>query len=205
MKYFIFDLDGTVVDTEKALIHTWQDAFKEYGQDYSWSEVQGVMGLTADKIIENLGAEVPEDFMDHWLEVYGKHAEEVTFFPGVEEVLKKLKEKGYTMGAVSSRSYAEYEGFFKDFKLDQYFASIVLDEDTENHKPDPDPICKFMEVTGATLEETIYIGDMPSDMEAAKNAGIYSGFVKWNGTGNTCEGADYSFDKPEEIYQLIEE
>ncbi len=69
------------------------------------------------------------------------------------------------------------------FNLEEFFTTIVLEDDTENHKPYPDPLFKYMELTGADKDSCIYIGDMTTDIQCANNAGVISGLVAWNNSG----------------------
>ena len=56
------------------------------------------------------------------------------------------------------------------FHLDDYFTYKVLEEDTVKHKPEAEPLLKYMEIAKAMKDECIYIGDMPSDIQCANNA-----------------------------------
>ena len=85
------------------------------------------------------------------------------------------------------------------FHLEQWLTTIILEEDTEKHKPDPEPLFKYLEATGAKSEECIYIGDMLTDIECANRAGILSGLVQWNGSGVICPEAKLIFRSPHEV------
>lgn len=203
LKHFIFDLDGTLIDTEVAILKTWQETLKEYNYDFSIKELKVVLGVTTEIGLQRLNAHVDEYYVSKWANHYGKYALETHFFVGTKEMLQELKEKGYSLGIVSSRSRDEYEKYFSQFDLENYFSTVVLQSDTDKHKPNPEPLYKYIELAGARKEECIYIGDMVSDIQCASRAGIVSGLVTWNQSGVMCEDANFIFSQPEDIYNLI--
>lgn len=141
----------------------------------------------------------------NWGKNYGLFADDADFFEGIKEMLEVLREKGCSLGIVTSRSYQEYQDYFTKFHLDDLFSVKVLSEDTLLHKPNADPLLKYMELTGASKEECIYIGDMPSDINCANNAGVLSALVTWNHSGVQCEEAKVIFNSTKDILDLLGE
>jgi len=203
IRHFIFDLDGTLIDTEKAVLLTWKETLKEYGYDFTLDDMKVVLGVTTDIGLERLQVHVDENYVQKWKNNYGKYIFETDFFPQVKEMLLSLKNKGYSLGIVSSRSREEYEKYFQMFHLEDYFTTVVLEDDTIKHKPHPEPLYKYMELTHANTCECIYIGDMPSDIQCAFNANVLSGFITWNDSGMICSEAQMIFKQPLEICKLI--
>lgn len=203
LKHYIFDLDGTLIDTEHAILKTWQYTLKEYGHEYTLDEVKVVLGVTTDIGLQRLNANVDKKYTYKWQENYEKYSSKADFFDGAKEMLRYLKEKGCSLGAVSSRSKNEYEKFFRTFNLEEFFTTIVLEDDTKDHKPNPEPLLKYIELTGADKDSCIYIGDMPTDIQCANNAGVISGLVTWNGSGVSCAEATLSFSSPKEVCDLV--
>lgn len=201
-KHIIFDLDGTLIDTEEAILKTWQNTLEEYGYQYTLDEIKVVLGVTTQIGLERLNAKVDDNYAHCWQENYEKYAIEAQFFDGTKVMLKALKEKGCILGIVSSRSYKEYEKYFSMFHLDDYFTYKVLEEDTVKHKPEAEPLLKYMEIAKAMKDECIYIGDMPSDIQCANNAFMASGLVTWNKSGVICDEAKYIFNNPTDLLQL---
>ncbi|MDV8114688.1 HAD family hydrolase [Bacillus sp. BAU-SS-2023] len=203
LKHYIFDLDGTLIDTENAILKTWQDTLKEYGYDYTLEEIRVVLGVTTDIGLKKLNANVDENYICKWQANYEKYCSNADFFEGAKEMLEFLKENNRSLGAVSSRSKNEYDKYFRKFNLEEFFTTIVLEDDTENHKPYPDPLFKYMELTGADKDSCIYIGDMTTDIQCANNAGVISGLVAWNNSGVSCSDAKMSFSDPKEVCDLV--
>lgn len=202
-KHIIFDLDGTLIDTEEAVLKTWQFTLREYHYDYRLEELNVVLGITTRSALEKLNAVVDKDFEKHWKQNYRKFTYGMAFFDGVREMLSLLKKQGCSLGIVTSRAIDEYNDYFRPFNLDTLFDLIVCADDTEKHKPDPEPLYKYAELAKAKLESCIYIGDMPTDIECAYRAGVASGLVIWNNSGVLCQRAMYVFSSPKEVCDIL--
>lgn len=203
MKHFIFDLDGTLIDTEQAVLNTWQKTLADYGYHFSLAELRAVLGVTTETGLSRLNAQVDSEFVPRWQDNYTAFAKETSFFPGTREMLLTLRDKGCDLGIVSSRDCKEYQAFFSQFGLDKLFGTVILAEDTVRHKPDPDPILQYLKVTGAEPDQCIYIGDMPGDIICANRSGIASGLALWNQSGIVCPDARYRFSHVEDVLQLV--
>lgn len=201
MKYehIIFDLDGTLLDTEKPVLLTWQSALKKYGYDFSLEDLKIVLGITPESALKQLQAAVDGNFWNTWKETYSAYAKETDFFDGVERMLQTLKYRGYALGIVTSRTKEEYDTFFRPFHLESLFYLIICSDDTKKHKPNPEPLYRYAELAGTIPGACVYIGDMPTDIACANLAGAVSGFAAWNGAGRICEDAKLLFRTPDEV------
>lgn len=199
----IFDLDDTLIDTERAVLKTWQFTLKSYHYYYSLDELRCVLGITTKNAIAMLHVTVDTQFEEKWIRNYERFAPEADFFPGTKEMLLTLKSRGCSLGVVTSRCREEYDKYFRIFRLEEIFDRIVCADETAKHKPTPEPLYKYAELEAADLSSCIYIGDMPTDIECAKNAGIAAGLVLWNHSGILCREADFLFHTPEELLELL--
>lgn len=204
MKYttFIFDLDGTLIDTEKSVLKTWQMTLQEYGYNFSLDDVRVVLGVTTEIGLQKLNASVDSEFTSRWQKNYSSYAKDSDYFVGAKEMLLKLKSLKCHIGAVSSRSKVEYARYFNAFGFEELFDFVVLEEDTEKHKPEAEPLLKAIEISESNSNECIYIGDMPTDAQCAKNAKITAALVKWNGSNVDTSDADLVFNSTEEVIAL---
>ena len=116
---------------------------------------------------------------------------------------KKLSENGYTLGVVSSRPYREYDAYLKPLGLDSYFTSKVLKDDTIVHKPNAEPILKYLEINNLDKSECIYVGDMFTDVLCAKNAGIDSALMVWDTSRKIDIQPDYCFYSADELLKFL--
>jgi phosphoglycolate phosphatase-like HAD superfamily hydrolase len=104
---------------------------------------------------------------------------------------------------VTSKTKEEFLNDFVPFGLINYFKLVVCADDTEKHKPNPEPILKFIELSGADKSKTIYIGDTKYDMDCAFGAGIDFALALWGAKSSIGINANYIFENPKQILELI--
>lgn len=202
-RHIIFDLDGTLIDTRDAVLKTWQYTLRRYHYEYALDELEGVLGIPLAEGLKVLSVKVDDQFNKAWAEDYLRFCEESDYFDGVQEMLQMLRQQGHTLGIVTSRLRREYDAYFKPLNLKERIDLFVYADDTDKHKPDPEPLRKYMELTHAEPSSCIYIGDMATDMECAKKAGIASGYAGWNEANTVCWEADYMFHSPKALLETL--
>lgn len=171
-EHVIFDVDGTLADTDGISQQALQDLlFERTGEEEDLAGLVFARGIPGAEAVEKLGI-LSDDALARWDELARAHADEVRLFPGVREMLEGLRASGKKMGVVSSRRHDEYEAVITSLGIDDFFSGVVLAEDTELHKPNPEPLLEYLRRTGAKLEETIYVGDTEHDSLAARAAGV---------------------------------
>lgn len=203
--HYIFDFDGTLADSEHTTMLLWEKLLHEYGMNIEISALRNdIFGLTVKDTIKKLNInDFDGKFEEKLFKMGLDTAKDILYFDGIVEMLEKIKKSVANLGIVSSRANNEFTfEMFSHLNLDKYFPVVILKEATKRHKPNKEPIEKYMEVTGASKDECIYIGDMPTDVMSANAAGIKSGIVLWNGSSKPCEEADYSFNTPDDILNL---
>ncbi len=200
--HVIFDLDGTLADTEKTILTAWQQTMRDMGRDCTQDELRFVVGIPASAAMERLQIQNAEHFYERLGINYRAAAGETVLFEGVWDMLQTLLRQGRTLGIVTSRKRAGYNAYFKPLGLSEICALVLCADDTDSHKPDPGPLLSYKERIGAGKEECIYIGDMPTDIQCANAAGMASGLVSWNDTGVVCPDAAYTFNHPQEVCSL---
>lgn len=134
-RHIVFDLDGTLIDTENAVLNTWRYTLETYGLKYSLDNLRIVLGIPTLDALQLLDASVDRDFENKWIQNYSKFSDQAVFFPGVENMLQFIKEMGFHLGIVTSRKKTEYESYFRKFNFEQTFDLIVCADDTLNSYP----------------------------------------------------------------------
>jgi pyrophosphatase PpaX len=131
--------------------------------------------------------------------------ETVAAFAGMPEALDELRDRGHRLGIVTAKKRATVEIAFRHVPIEHLFETVVGGDETERHKPDPDPLLLALERLGARPEEAAYVGDSPFDMQAAKAAGLYAIGVAWGGihTADKLTHADVVIDEAEELLGLV--
>ncbi len=190
MKYetIIFDLDGTLIDSDYYNMTSLKNAINRVeGRNLSLDEVKKVSGAPAKATLDILGVTRREEVMKEWDQEFFRQKGRADFFDGMEEVLTALTDAGVYSGIVTSRERHEYDAFFAHLGLYEKFQTVIFASDTENHKPHPEPIEKFLAVSGRNKEGAIYIGDTMFDRDTAANAGIDFALAGWSLHDVPCE------------------
>ena len=200
-KHIIFDLDGTIYDTDKSVFKIWEFLLNREFPQFDTSKVDFTitLGVSTKLAMEKMGLPYTDEFDHMFTKEYHRFAHLISIYNGMEDTIKALKDQGYVLGIVSSRPYREYDAYLKPFGLDIYFDSKVLKDDTNLHKPNAEPLLKYIERNNLNKEDCIYIGDMDTDILCAKNAGIKSGLMVWDKTKTFNEKADIVFNNAEEL------
>jgi pyrophosphatase PpaX len=209
----LFDFDGTLVNTNDVIIASWQHTYKHYrGHE---EDVDKITACFGEPLLITMAREFPEVAPEESAEVYRQFQQQnahllVKIFPGIVDLLKALKEAGYRMGIVTSRTRESALRYMDMFGITEYFEAMVTCDDTTVHKPNPEPILLGLEKMGITKDEAIMIGDSPFDIKCANNAGVKSVMVDWR---ITCDNSalitdavwDYEIKEPMDLMKVLAE
>jgi pyrophosphatase PpaX len=177
----LFDLDGTVIDTEELILASARHA------------TQTVLGeaLPDDVLRRNIGiplraqmGEYAPGHEDELLAAYREHNalvhdDLIREYAGTEAALAALDRAGYPMGVVTSKSRPVAERGIGFFHLERYFRFVVGFEDTVIHKPEAEPVLEGARRLGLPAEQCMYVGDSPHDMASGKAAGVVTVAALW--------------------------
>ncbi|WP_353894113.1 pyrophosphatase PpaX [Proteinivorax hydrogeniformans] len=182
-KIILFDLDGTLLNTNELIIKSFQHTLKKVlDLEMSSEDLTPYFGETLQTTLRRFD----KNKVDEMIQVYRqynqqKHDELVKPFPKVKETLLRLNNLGCRLGIITSKSKKMCIKGLDLFQLTDLFDVIVAMEDTKHHKPSPDPILKAMEKLKLQQKNDIYyVGDSPFDIIAARSAGIVPIGVKWS-------------------------
>jgi pyrophosphatase PpaX len=200
----LFDLDGTVVDSGAIILASMRHATREVlGREYSDAELLQAVG--GPGLQAQMAAFAPEH-VDELVRVYRAHNEplhdELEACLGMEDVLVRLKEEGRRLGVVTAKYRPTVELAFARVPLGHLFETVVGGDETERHKPDPEPLLLAAERLGADPAETAYVGDSPFDVGAAKAAGMRAVAVTW---GRIHDRARLEAAEPDAVVDTAEE
>jgi pyrophosphatase PpaX len=177
----LFDLDGTVVDSGAIILASMRHATREVlGSEHSDEELMEAVG--GPGLEAQLGAFDPER-VDELVRVYRAHNEPLhdtlEACEGMEDVLVRLHEEGRRLGVVTAKRRSTVELAFARVPIAHLFETVVGGDETEKHKPDPEPLLLAAERMGVDPTTAAYVGDSPFDMRAAKAAGMFAIAVTW--------------------------
>lgn len=204
-KAVLYDIDGTILNTLDMNMYPLMRIIKEeLDEDWSYERVLQFAANPGLRTLETLGVRDIETTYARWVRYVNEYEEGAVLYEGFEEVFPALQNAGILQGIVSSKMKPQYQIDFVSKGLDRYIAAAVLAEDTDAHKPDPTPILECLRRLNVLPEEAIYIGDAPTDLESAGNAGVDFGYAKW-GSVFDLAGArpDHIFEKPLDLLKLL--
>jgi pyrophosphatase PpaX len=205
----LFDLDGTVVDSGAIILASMRHATREVlGRDYSDEELMQAVGGPG---LEAQMAALAPEHVERLVDVYRAHNEplhaELEACAGMGDVLVRLAEEGWKLGVVTAKRRSTVELAFDRVPLGHLFETVVGGDETERHKPDPEPLLLAAERLGADPSETAYVGDSPFDVRAAKAAGMFAVAVTWGRIHDRprleAEEPDAIVDEAEELLALL--
>lgn len=186
--HILFDLDGTIYNTEYAYTMALFDVVKRIDPNTheTYESLTRFMGSSAKDTNKELhySEDEFEKLSVEWADNVKKYADKIKPFDGVMGVIKHLKEKGLKLGIITSRArvIGGKENFFASpmpVELTPYFDISISASDVGKPKPALDSILKYMEMTGAKRDEILFIGDTQSDITCAKDAGVDFGLAVW--------------------------
>jgi len=182
----LFDLDGTLIDTNELILQSFLHTFEKYLPDRKFTR-EDILPFNGPPLIETFSSIDPERAEEMMAEYrrfnHEKHDELVTEFPGVFETIQTLKEKGFKIGVVTTKLRSTVNMGLKLTKLDQFFDVVVTLDDVKNPKPDPEPVFLALQQLDSTPEEAIMIGDNYQDIVSGQNAGTKTAGVAWSHKG----------------------
>ena len=184
-KTYIFDLDGTLLDTLQDLYASCNYALRTHGMpERSMEEVRQFVGNGVKKLIERaipngmnnlLFEETLQTFRQHYL----LHSLDNTLpYPGIMEMLEKLQEQGKQVAVVSNKFYTATQELCEHFFGNLVQVAIGEREDIQK-KPAPDTVLEALRQLNVSKEGAVYVGDSDVDIETARNSGILCISVLW--------------------------
>jgi pyrophosphatase PpaX len=206
----LFDLDGTLVDSNEIIIQSFKETFKYYQPNIEY---------TRNQIIEMIGPPLKETFkivseetkvinemIDYYRTFYQKHEfEYIKLYDNVIETLEKLSKLNVNLGIVTTKFEESAMPSIKLFSIDKYIKNYSFLGSVPEHKPSPEPIFYVLNQF-TNVDESLMIGDNPSDIFAGKNAGILTCGIEWTLVKDKLKATnpDFWIKDYKEILKIIE-
>lgn len=184
----IFDVDGTLVDSNKSHAESWQKAFAEYDKQIDFKAILSQIGKGGDQLMPEFlspaeMAKFGEELEEYRNELFQKqYLPKVKPFPKVRELFERIKQDGGRVVFASSATDKDVEEFKKITDTADLLEDATSSDDADASKPEPDIFLAALEKLGnPPKQETVVVGDTPYDAIAAKKAGLQI-------VGVTCGG-----------------
>ena len=169
----IFDVDGTLVDSNDAHAWAFVEAFAEFGFQVAFEDVRRLIGEGSDKLIPQLVGRYHQAIAERKKAIFMvRHLPGVRPFPAVALLLGKLRAMDFRLAVASSATRDELEALLEVARAKPYFAEVTDADDAERSKPDPDIVLAALDKLGLAAERCVMVGDTPYDAAAARRAGV---------------------------------
>jgi pyrophosphatase PpaX len=205
----LFDLDGTLRDSESADIKAMGRVFKEdLGLEVSEQQLAGYIGVPSREILERVAPHRVEELLPVWLGYHLELLDETHLFPGILETVRGLSEAGLGLAVVTGQNRLELTASRRNVPLDDLIGVWVSADDVPFPKPHPASVHLALEALGCPPGQAVMIGDTRFDMEAGRRAGTRLGAALW-GIRDPASLLDYQpdfiFDSPQQMKDLLSE
>ena len=208
---FIFDIDGTLIDTIDMYMPAMIDTLAQHGHPVAPDKVEqtkhdlfGITGRDALRLAGISEEEIPEMLKD-WFDLAYQRADRAKVIEGIPEMLNTLANREDAKIAIATSKLAdEYQEYFVNkYDFAKLFKVAITSADTKKHKPAPDPILAAMDKMGADLATTVYVGDTINDMKAAHAAGAkFAGALYSSANPDSIKDADFPLMKPADLLEI---
>lgn len=210
MKYWVFDLDGTLVDSLTIHFRVLKEVFAKFECNFSDQDEREVLHVSArtlpDYFIRHFGANNLAESLKMYTELTHQSLNQIQPFQGIESVLQTLKKYGYQLAVWTARDLEATKRILQNTGLHSYFSVCVSGTCTELAKPHPSGLEKIATHFDAEPSRMVMIGDFDSDMLGAQAFGAKSIRVLWHPTveKKRCPLASWQFEKVSDFHSWIE-
>ena len=209
----VFDVDGTLVDTNHLHVVTWWEAFRQAGHDVPMHAIHRAVGLGSTDLIAHLLGDDRDTDRDAELSaahttLYGQYFDRLPALPGSAELLRRLHRDGWTVVLATSASGAELGALRRAIDADDAIADTASADDVAEGKPAPEPVEHALELAGVPASRAVFVGDTVWDMRAGSKAGVRCVGVLCGGIPRadlTGAGAEAVYDDPAGLLARIGE
>jgi HAD superfamily hydrolase (TIGR01509 family) len=172
----LFDIDGTLVDSNYLHVHAWQRAFTEVGMPVEAWRIHRSIGMDGSALVDELSARAAEDVQQRLKDLHTRYYEAssalLTTLPGTRPLLQRVADSDLQVVLATSAPDNELALLRSTLDCDDLVSAITSSADVEEAKPRPDIVEVALGKAGVTATEAVFVGDTVWDVEAAKRAGV---------------------------------
>lgn len=202
----LFDVDGTLVDSNYLHVHAWRRAFAELAIEVESWRIHRAIGMDGSALVRLLSDDAPDDvrreLKDSHSRYYLQTAELLSPLPGARRLLERLAALDLPVVLATSAPEDELAILRKALNCDDLIAAVTSSADVDVAKPDPGIIGIALDRIGATADQAVFVGDAVWDAKACARAGVPSIGVLSGGVSRTeleTAGAVSVFDNAEDL------
>lgn len=205
LKAILFDIDGTLVDSNDLHVLAWDEVFRSAGHEFDRKTLHDQVGKGADTYVQSLLPHLPDEEQERLGEEHGriykeKYLSTARPFPAARDLLQRCKDAGYKVVLASSASGEELQHYLDLLDAEDLVDGYTSADDVGCSKPCPDIFESALQKAGVRPDEALVIGDTPYDIEAASKAGLKTIAVRSGKfPDEALEGAIAVFDDVAEL------
>ncbi|MFF4263527.1 HAD family hydrolase [Streptomyces virginiae] len=173
----LFDVDGTLVDTNHIHVTCWWEALRQAGHHVPMHAVHRAIGLPGEDLLSHLLGEQRDHSEDDRLSaahdtLYATYFPKLRAFDAAADLLRTLSDAGWKVLLVTSAKDEELGALREAIGADDALTATATSDDVEQGKPAPDPVRHALDLAGAPADRAVFVGDSVWDMKAAARAGV---------------------------------
>ncbi|MFF5516518.1 HAD family hydrolase [Streptomyces coeruleorubidus] len=207
----VFDVDGTLVDTNHLHVVTWWEAFRQAGHDVPMHAVHRAVGLASTDLVAHLLGEDRDTAQDAAISaahkaLYGQYFDRLPALPEAGPLLRRLHGDGWAVVLATSAGGAELSALRRAIDADDAITATASADDVDAGKPAPEPVEHALDLAGVPAERAVFVGDTVWDMRAGSRAGVRCVGVLCGGIPRTDleqSGADAVYADPAHLLSSL--
>jgi HAD superfamily hydrolase (TIGR01509 family) len=168
----LFDIDGTLVDTNYLHVVAWADAFARHGHDVTMSTIHGLIGQGSDRLVTSALGDHNEEIVNAHTDFYAARLHSLNAFDGARELLIRCHKEGLRVVLATSASRHDADHLRAALDADDAIDHVTTSDDVQSSKPAPDIVEAAVDAAGLAASECVFVGDTVWDVEAAGRAGM---------------------------------
>src|SRR3954454_20435836 len=168
----LFDVDGTLVDTNYLHVIAWWQALRSQGHDVPMTRLHRTVGQGSDQFVSTILGHDDDKVADAHSDFYGQWKHQLVAFAGAADVLRLTKKAGLSVVLATSASSDEAEHLTAAIDADDAIDIVTTKDDVDASKPDPDIVQTALDKAGLRADDAVFVGDTVWDVEAASRAGV---------------------------------
>lgn len=208
----LFDIDGTLVDSNYVHVYAWIKAFDEVGIGVEAWRIHRSIGMDGKRLLQSLTEDAPEDVQDRLKDLHLRYFQDAAplmkRLPGVRELLERVRSLGLQVVLASSSSEDELKLSRPVLDCEDLVSAATSSKDVEVAKPEPTIIEIAMDRAGVDADKAVYVGDAVWDIEACGRAGV-SAIGLLSGGVSRAElekaGAEAVFENAQDLVDHLDE
>ena len=168
----LFDVDGTLVDTNHLHVVAWWQAFRSQGHDVAMAVLHRTVGQGSDQFVSSILGRDDDKVADAHSDFYGQWKHQLVTFAGAADLLRTTKKAGLSVVLATSASEGEAEHLTAAIDADDVIDVVTTKADVDASKPDPDIVQTALDKAGLHAADAVFVGDTVWDVQAASRAGV---------------------------------